>query len=377
MSERGRHREGVDPYAFLASGEAWDEFCDALKERGKDLLRDTAPKSPVDVAEGHRYLAQMVRSAFELILEAGDPARPWLFTSLHETMKIGWDNPDNIHTNARLSAEHTYRLSGTRGDAHIMSIAIYGGSYASGGGSTENFVYMDELEIAPDGSFEAILSAKEHPGNWVKLTPQSKTMMIRQTFTDRRNQVPARLAIERIDPDRTAPPPLAPDYVVGALRRSAAYIRGTNKIFFDWSDLWKTKPNTFWESDAEAAAAQQGVPGQFYASGYWMLGDDEAIVFDIEPPECRYWAIVLSNYWGQSFDYRYHPVDVNMARAVYRADGSARIVVAPEDPRLPGVNWLSTEGHGEGVWTLRYLHADRHPLPTPSVVKRSELAKYA
>ena len=371
-----RPRDDVDAYALLASGEAWDAFCDALKERGKDLLRPTAPKSPVDLAEGHRYLAQMVRSAFELVLEAGDPARPWLFTSLHETMKIGWDNPDNIHTNARLSPEYTYRLSGTRGEAAILSIAIYGGSYAGGGGSTEGFVYADDLEIARDGSFEVVLSAKPHDGNWIRLTPRAKTMMIRQTFTDRRRQAPARLRIERIDEGAPPPGPLTPEHVVGALRRSAAYIRGTNQIFFDWSDLWKTKPNTFWESDAEAAAAQQGIPGQFYASGYWSIADDEAIVFDVEPPACRYWAIVLSNYWGQSFDYRYHPVDVNMERAVYRADGSARFVVAHEDPRLPGVNWLSTEGHGEGVWTLRYLHADRHPLPTPRVVKHADLARH-
>ena len=69
-----RAKEAVDAYEFLASGEAWDEFCEALKERGKDLLRPTAPKSPVDIAEGHRYLAHMVRSCFELIMEGGDPA---------------------------------------------------------------------------------------------------------------------------------------------------------------------------------------------------------------------------------------------------------------------------------------------------------------
>ena len=102
-------------------------------------------------------------------------------------MKLGWDNPDNIHPNARLSGEHTYRLWGTRGDAALMSIAIYGGSYSSGGGSTENFVYLDELEVEPDGTFEAFLSAAEQPRNWIRLTPATKTMMVRQTFTDRKH----------------------------------------------------------------------------------------------------------------------------------------------------------------------------------------------
>ena len=170
------------------------------------------------------------------------------------------------------------------------------------------------------------------------------------------------------------PPPLTPEFVVGALRRSAAYLQGTNRIFFDWSDLWKTRPNTFWESDDEAAAGQNGVPGQFYAAGYWMQAEDEAIVIDIVPPACRYWAIVLSNYWGQSLDYRYRNVEVNMARAVQRDDGTVRVIQCREDPEIPGTNWLDTEGHTEGVWTLRYLEAANHPLPQPRVVKLDALS---
>jgi len=368
-----RERQDVDAYEYLRSGEAWADFCDGLKERGRDLLREGAPTSPVDVAEGHRYLAQMLRSSFALILEGGDPRRPWLFTSLHETMKIGWDNPDNVHTNARLSGEYRYRLWGRRGEAHVMSIAVYGGTYASGG-STERFVELDDFELAPDGSFELILSADD-PGhrNWVRLTPDTKTLMIRETFTDRRRQRRAELHIERLGAEGP-PPPLDPEYVVGAFHRTLSNLRGTNRVFFDWSDLWKTRPNTFWESDDEAAAAQQGVPGQYYASGYWMIEPDEAIVVDFTPPTCRYWAFVLSNYWGQSFDYRYRQVDVNMARARMRPDGSVRLVVAHADPGLPDANWLDTEGHREGVWTLRYLHADAHPLPEPRVVKANELA---
>ena len=97
-------------------------------------MRETAPKSPVDVAEGHRFLTRMLRSAFELIMEAGDPRRPEFFTSLHSTLKSGWDNPDNIHLNAYLDGNLEYRVWGTRGDSHYMSFGIYGGSFGKGGG---------------------------------------------------------------------------------------------------------------------------------------------------------------------------------------------------------------------------------------------------
>ena len=57
MSESGAYED-------LRSGAAWEAFCDGLKEAGRDLMRETAPKSPVDVAEGHRFLTRMLRSAW-------------------------------------------------------------------------------------------------------------------------------------------------------------------------------------------------------------------------------------------------------------------------------------------------------------------------
>ena len=86
-------------------------------------------------------------------------------------------------------------------------------------------------------------------------------------------------------------------------------------------------------------------------------------------------AIALGNYWGQSFDYRDRTVDVNMARAVRRDDGSVRVIQCAVDPAIPGTNWLDTAGHSEGVWTLRYLDADRTPIPEPLVVKLGQLAE--
>src|SRR3989442_8586529 len=129
----------------LASGEAWTEFCDGLKAAGQDILRPTAPKSEIDLAEGHRYLTEMLRSAFELIFEAGNPADPALCVSLGAGLKSGWDNPDNLHHNATLRGHYTYRLSGTRGDAHYFSIGVYAGSYTKGGSRLIAFVDVDDL----------------------------------------------------------------------------------------------------------------------------------------------------------------------------------------------------------------------------------------
>ena len=367
---------GRDPAEYLRSGDAWRDFCRELEAAGAEILREGAPKAPIDLAEGHRYLARMLRAAFEQVLEAGDAEKPWLFGSLHETLKSGWDNPDNHHTNAYLSGACDYRVWGRRGDAHITSFAVYGGSLGrEGGRRTVAFKTLDELEVEPDGSFELFLSQEPRPRNWLPTAPDATTLMVRETFWDKRCSHRAELHIERLG---GAPPePLAPAFVVSAFARSLRFVLGSSRLFFDMADRWRARPNTFFPSDPALAASTLGIPNQFYGSGWWRLGPGEAIVLDFVPPRCRYWGFALSDYWGGSFDYRYWRVHLNQRSAVARPDGSVRIAIAPRDPRLPALNWLDPAGHAEGVWTLRWLEADSHPLPAVRVLPFAELVRLA
>jgi len=363
--------------AALSQGDAWREFCAELAEAGEDLLRPGAPDGDIDLAEAHRYLARMVRAGFEQIVEAGDPAMPAFFESLHPTLKSGWDNPDNVHTNAYIRGDHDYRVRATRGEAHYMTFAVYGGSLGrEGGRRTVAYVDVDSLEIRSDGRFEVVLSPRKHSGNWIETAPDATTLMVRQTFWDKPRQTHASLSIERIGPDGTkAPPaPLDPLFVVNALRRTLRFVRGTNRVFFDTADPWLARPNTFFPGDSEQARSTLGIPNMHYASGWWELGPDEAIVMDLEPPRCRYWGLALCNYWGESLDYRHWQISTNARRARVRDDGSVRVVVAHRDPELQDVSWLDAAGHGAGVWNLRWLEADSHPLPVPRVVNHADLS---
>jgi len=372
MSERQVDERGNEAEQALRSGMAWAAFCDQLKAAGADLLRPTAPNAPVDTAEGVRFLTRMVRCAFEHIMESGDPAAPAFFHVFTDTMKSGWDNPDNIHTNGFINGALDYRIVGTRGNAHYMSIAVYGGSLGrEGGRRTVAYVDVDSLAIAADGSFEVILSQRHHAGNWIRLEPDASTIMVRETFWDRPRETPATLRLERLGADVA---PLSPAFVVAALRRSLRFVRGSNKIFFDIADQWHARPNTFFPSDPQQAAATIGIPNMFYASGWWEKAADQAIVLDVTPPACRYWSLTLGNYWGESLDYRYHRIHVNARNATYRPHNSVRFILAATDPGLPGTNWLDTAGHDAGVWTLRWLEATTHPLPQVRVMACSELA---
>src|SRR5262245_20883715 len=368
--------------------DVWSDFCRGLEMAGREIFRPGAPKSALDLAEGHRYLTHALRSALELIVEGGDAAHPTLSVSLGGGTKLGWDNPDNLHHNAVLSGAHEYRLSGTRGDAHYFSLGVYAGSYAKGGGRVVAFGEIDDLAIAPDGTFEVILSARERPGagfaqraegeqvqaNGIGLAPDTTSMMLRQIFWDRAHEPPAALRLARIDaPD--PPPPLDPAYLASALSRVLGMIRGTNRIMFDFADRFRARPNELLAGDVVANERLQGIPAQQIAAGWWELGSDQAAVIDFAPPTCRYWSFTLSNYWGQSLDYSRHRTHLNARGAVHRADRSVRLVVAHRDPGLSDANWLDTAGHASGVWQFRWLAADRSvEIPKPRVVAWSDLA---
>ena len=362
-----------DPEEYLRSGDAWIDYCEGLREAGADIFRELAPKAPLDLAEGHRYLARMVRFGLEHIMEAGDPRLPVFFPSLCEVQKSGWDNPDNHHSNAYINGAFDYKVSGRRGSAHYMSFAVYGGSLGrEGGRSTVAYVKIEDLEVAPDGSFEIILSKKEHPGNWIPLSDEATTLMVRETFWRKLEGERALLKIECLS--EQAPPELTADFVVNAFRRSLRFMRGSSKLFFDIADERVPTPNVVHVGSKERASSTLGIPDQLYRGGWWECRPDEALVAEVMPPECRYWGFALCDYWGGSFDYRYWNIHVNKETAVYRPDGSLRIVIAHRDPGLGDANWLDTAGHDRGFWNLRWMEASEDRLPTLRLVKFSELA---
>lgn len=354
------------------TGRAWTEFCDQLREIGAELWEAGGPDTPLDRAEGQRYLTRLLRGALEQIMEGGDARQPMFVQSLHETLKSGWDNPDNIHTNAYVSGEYEYRIRATRGDAHYMTIAVYGGSLGrTDGRRTIAYVDVDDLTIDASGRFEVTLAPTPQPGNWIETGPDATTVMIRQTFWDRSTERPAELHIERITED--PPAPLDPAFVAAALRRATRYLRGTNRTFLDYARRFREAKGSVYESSPTVSSQTLGIADMRYLSAWWTLPAEHAVVVKVRPPECRYWGFVLSNFWGESFDYRHYQIHTNKRRARYAPDGSLRLVICPEDPGLDDANWLDPCGHTEGLWTLRWLEATEHPVPETSVVPLTAL----
>jgi len=71
--------------------------------------------------------------------------------------------------------------------------------------------------------------------------------------------------------------------------------------------------------------------------GTFRLGDGEALIVDIEPPDTRYWSVTLENIWHECIDHRRRRSSLTNATAVRNDDGTVRVVIAATDPGAPQV----------------------------------------
>lgn len=362
-----------DAAAAVLDGRVWAEFCDALKAAGSVVLADTVPRDPLDRAEGWRYLTRLTRAGLNFFMETSDPEAPVFLRAVDETIKMGMDNPDNVYLAAPVKGSLSYRIRGTRGTVHYLGFGIQSGGYGKSG-SLDTTGHLDgaDLVLGDDGRFEIVLSAQRPADavNWLPLVPESSMVQVRQTRVDHRNEVLAQVEIERID-GPSAPRPMTAERVGKALEEVVFLVAAASAMFAEWTESFRTAPNTLPRFDPAKALAAGGDPNIAYYHGWFELADDEALVIDITPPECDFWNFQLADYWMESLDYRYHPVHLNQGTAEYRPDGSVRIVVAASDPGTP--NWMDTCGHAHGTMCVRWVGASELPVPQTAVVKLTEL----
>jgi hypothetical protein len=362
LSLRLRGRTEADIHAQrIVSGKAWEEFCDRLKLAGNSLKYPGAPMDPFQQAEGMRYLTRLTRAGLEAFVEFNDPSFPVLRRMVHETVKMGADNPDNHYFNAQISGKYEYRVTGKRNTIHYLGFFTQDGNYGTTGGlaSCGQLEHTD-LKVRSDGSFEIILSKTPKGENWLRIGDNTGLFMVRQTFLDRMAEVPAEIRIENLD-GRTSPDPVTPAMVDGGLQTASMFVGGASLLFAKWANGFQNHTNKLPLFDPETSNAAGGDRNIIYYHSHWKLAEDESLVIEGKPPDSDSWNFQLNNYWMESLDYRYFTVCINKASAKYEADGSVKVVVAHKDPGVP--NWINTCGHTEGTMCWRWYRLKPGALP--------------
>lgn len=358
----------------VVSGQSWNEFCDALKAAGAALSFPGAPRDPFSQAEGYRYLSRLARAGLTAFIEHADTNAPVLHRVVNETTKLGADNPDNFYQTAALDGNHEYKIIGRRNTIAYLSFGTQSGNYGQGRGlPPTGHIESSQIETDEDGCFELLVSRKPRTGNWLPMTSETGTLVVRQTFLDREAETPADLRIERINcrADERRPTAWTARKLDEGLKNAGALIAGAPLLFAKWARDFKKHSNQLPMFDPQVSVAAGGDPNITYYHSHWEIAQDEALVIEVMPPECEHWNFQLNNYWMESLDYRYHQIHTNKHLAQLEDDDSVRLIVAHENPGMP--NWLETAGHTSGTMCFRWVRAKQHPQPQTRLVKLSSL----
>ena len=318
-------------------------------------------------------LTRFVGLAFEQLIERSDPDHPSFYDVNSEIRKYAGDNPDQGYPLATIAGDRSYRITGNRGNALLVEVGVYAGSFAGKNRNRSLVANLTEehLVFDPDGDIEILLGPDADPRlpNHIQLEPDAEKVTIRQYFADPLDKRWA-YRIERV-PAALPRAPLQPDDMAERLQAAAAFVEGNLQVWTRRSAARAAGPHNRLIPLADTGNLQTPT-GIRYLNGYWKLAQDEALVLEFTPAQVPYWGFLIMNFWMESLEYRDRPVSINNFQAKRSADGAVRIVVAHGDPGVP--NWIDTAGHREGLMMLRWARGnDRVPKVDARVVNPRSL----
>ena len=356
-------------------GNPWAELMATLAPLG-DTVADRALHfdDPQSRHETFRNLAiGLAQGIFEHL--HNDVGHPEFVPHLNNVFNLAATVPDYMYQTALVNGAGTYRVSGFRGTSRFVDIDVFGGHHATGGvaHSVAN-VTLDDLELDDKGYFSMILSAERPPGyegDWLKLGETASMLLVRHAACDWRNEIDARLAIERLDTPAQRPR-MQPGEIAVRLSNLASW---TERVVLKWLDHVDNRRRQGIVNRLERLSYAAGAAGQTMFDGLFTIAPDEALIVESDlPKSSRYWSVLLTDDQLMTIDWVNRQSSLNDLQAMVDADGRLRVVVCARDPGIP--NWLDTAGYANGTIQLRWNQPSDSPEPTTKLVPWTQIKDY-
>lgn len=384
----------------LMSGEAWDDFCEALKTAGRVVLEHTPDGNEVDRVEGYRYLLRILGMASGRVVENQPPRARQRIPVIPPPLRggLGVQSPDQDHVVQPVDPSVRYRVTGRRGTAPYVHMSAWSppvpdwaGSRSFGPQATE---LLDEFNPSnsqtpftawlddftdEDGLVDFVVSVDD-PGesNWMPVHPSTRELMMRVVYDDRAQQQKPHLEIEPLESVAVADPP-APATMSRLLSVASQLVVGMQADYSRWTQHLMARENQLQLTDDFYRQVGGSPDDRHFEFGYWRLAEDEALVIEFVPPECEHWNFQLCNHWMENLaNYFTGEGYVSSQEAETGPQGVVRLVVGrrPSDaePWPPaGGNWVNPGDRDHGVMGLRFVKPRTAPEITTRVVPVSEL----
>lgn len=341
---------------------AWRAFAEEVARIGDEA-------AAIDSAIGVRHVARQAALALVEQLEHSDPRAPSFHRYEAPWSQWGAPNPDNVYLRTAIDPRATYVVRGdVRGVREILISLMEGDMHLDEYGVFSERA-LHELDVAPDGTLELVVSPEEHAGNWLPADGRARILMIRQYQYDWEHDRVASFAIERLDRRGVPAPEPSPTEVAAAIDRATRWVERSLHYWARHSMRdGGAPPNTI----GPPATPPGGAPHIAYAAGQWSLEPDEALVVTTDLPDADYWCWVAhSRPWFDSGDFASRATSRNHAQVHVDTDGCVRLVLAHSDPGTP--NWIDTSGQPRGMLAYRLIGARTKPTPATQVVTLGEL----
>ncbi len=350
----------------MATGAAWRAFCARLAAVG-DRISAEAPTAAA-AAEGFHHLANQVACWLTYAIGHTDPVHPAFFRSSDPVYQWGGPNADQVARRAAIDGAGTYRVSGHMGSCEEFVLQIKAGAAQSGGARVAYEISASELGLSPGDDIDLVVGGAQQPDRWIPLDPQAAFVHLRDYYFDWQASDPATFVIERLDAVAEPRAPRDARRVAAMLDDAAREVEHSVTFWSGYQDrmLAGKAPNAF----TDPGAAAGGVQAIAYSHASVAVGDDEALIVELDPDDAALWDVQLYNRpWYEALDFANRVTSTNHRLAERAADGRVRIVIAARDPGV--VNWLDTEGREAVLATVRWWH----PVGPPTV--RAELRPLA
>lgn len=355
----------------------WQRFIEILK--GADVALDKLydPDDPYLRLQGVRSLAMSLAHSYYTLMSI-DPDRPFFHPHYNNVIVSGGPNADFTYHFCVLDGKGVYRITGERGTSRFITFVTAAMLQSGNLTRAPSFAgyEVDDLDIAPDGTFEVILSGERpegYTGDWWYLHPGATEIFARQCSCDWANEENGRFAIERIDVPVTGRRWTAEglahilDLLAHFPERYVPGIVGHIRDLKEGGFINKVNPTQF----ADAG----GFPNQVYYEGIFDFAPGEALIVETELPEkAKYWSIQLTDLLWNALDWMNCQCGLNDHQAQIDPDGRVRVVLSVDDPGVP--NWIDTVGLYKGVLLGRWNDCSSYPLPEFKRVKLDELRSH-
>ena len=343
--------------------EIWARHIKALDETRTLWLDSPWALNEQERARAMAQVLNALRSAFNINIAPRQSFPYFDKHPFHHPVSYSWGLccPDFHYRHAFIDGAGDYRIRGRRGAGHWTEFHLQGGFWGDPDYAQLGTWDLDDFAIDADGSFEIVLSAGHHGGNWIHLEADRPDYMIvvRDVIYDWERDEPTRLEIDSLANWPTE---------IGYIGEAELYRRIDKASTFILTSArhWIARVkeivdevgyNRFWEG------RETNIGGIQHAGYHFMvfdIADDNALVIEVDVPAGgKFWGIQTADLCQQTLDYLNHQSSLNAHQAIVDPDGKARFVLSLKDPGVP--NWIDTAGVKRGIAAWRWVHTDFVP----------------